>query len=511
MLPVGQSRRAPRLGRMYPATVHLGNLGICTCRLVFFTAWYYFSAFRHSILYCGVMMNKERGQWSSRVGFVLAAAGSAIGLGAIWKFPYMAGSNGGGAFLLLYLLAVLGIGLAMMLAELAIGRATRTDPVGAFRALGGRAWSFFGYSNLAAAFIILSFYCVVGGWTVGYLIQAATGSLLVLPPGETFKSRFDTFAADPAGSLALFAVFMTMTLGILLGGVKKGIERVSKVLMPILFFLMLIIIARSVTLPGAVEGIRFFLMPDLSRITPGVLVDALGFACFSLSLGVGSMLIYGSYLDRSENIAQSALWVVLLQTLATLLSGFMILPAVFAAGLPPGEGAGLTYITLPAVFQAMPGGHFFATVFFALLLIAALTSSVSILEPLTAYLIDQFRIGRVWACCIMAGGSFIAGIPASWSFGGAEVGTWLGKTPFQLMDYVTSNVMLPVNVLAACLLMGWSAKAVFRRELLGSPRERTGEQGRLPRWAFWIETICRIAAPAVIVAIFAANIFPARS
>jgi NSS family neurotransmitter:Na+ symporter len=303
---------------------------------------------------------------------------------------------------------------------------------------------------------------------------------------------------------------MAMTLGILVGGVKKGIERISKILMPLLFLLMLLMIARSVTLPGAIEGIRFFLIPDLSRITPGVLVDALGFACFSLSLGIGSMLIYGSYMDKAENMVQSALWVVLLQTLATLLSGFMILPAVFATGLPPGEGAGLTYITLPAVFQAMPGGHFFAAVFFALLLIAALTSSVSILEPLAAYLIDQFRMNRAWACCIMAGGSFIAGIPASWSFGGAEVGAWLGKTPFQLMDYVTSNVMMPVNMLAACLLMGWGAKAAFRRELLSHLRERAGEQGRLPRWVFRMETICRIVAPVAIAAILAAGIFPDR-
>jgi len=454
------------------------------------------------------MMNKERGQWGSRIGFILAAAGSAIGLGAIWKFPYMAGSNGGGAFLLLYLLAVLGIGLTMMLAELAIGRATHTDPVGAFRTLGGRTWSFFGYSSLMTAFIILSFYCVVGGWTVGYLIKAVTGSLLVLSPGDTFKCQFEAFVADPAGSLALFASFMAMTLSILLGGVKKGIERLSKVLMPLLFILMLVMIARSVTLPGAVEGVRFFLIPDLAKITPATLIDALGFACFSLSLGFGGMLTYGSYMNKTEHMAQSALWVVLLQTLATLLAGFMILPAVFATGLPPGEGAGLTYITLPAVFKAMPGGHFFAAVFFALLLIAALTSSVSILEPLAAYLIDQFRIGRAWACCIMAGGSCIAGIPASWSFGGAEVGRWLDKTPFQLMDYVTSNVMLPINVLAACLLMGWGVKAAFRCELLGHLCDRAGDRTHIPRWVFWIEIICRVIAPVAIVAILAASVFP---
>ncbi len=456
-------------------------------------------------------MSRERGQWGSRIGFILAAAGSAIGLGAIWKFPYMAGTNGGGAFLLLYLAAVLGIGLSMMLAELAIGRATGTDAVGAFRALGGRVWSVFGYCSLLAAFLILAFYCVVGGWTAGYLAQALTGSLLNPPAGGTFKTQFERFAADPVHTLILYAAFLGLTAGIILGGVKEGIERVSKVLMPLLFILMLAMIARSVTLPGAMEGIRFFLVPDLARITPASLIDALGFACFSLSLGFGGMLTYGSYMDKNENMARSALWVVALQTMAVILAGFMVLPAVFAFGFTPGEGPGLTYITLPAVFKAMPGGSVFAAIFFSLLLIAALTSSVSILEPLVAFLIDQYRMGRVAACGLTVGAVFVAGIPAAWSFGGADVGTWLGKTPFAFMDYITSNVMLPVNVLAACVLMGWAANAVFRRELYGRIMGKAGRQGAAPRWAVWVVVICRTAAPTVIAAILAAGLLAAAA
>ena len=447
-------------------------------------------------------MTKERGQWGSRIGFVLAAAGSAIGLGAIWKFPYMAGVNGGGAFLLIYLAAVLGIGMSMMLAELAMGRSTQRDAIGAFRTLGGPLWSFFGWFSLLAAFILLSFYCVVGGWTVGYLLKALTGSLLQPDDAVGFARLFENFIGDPVYSLVFFAVFMLMTVSIILGGVQKGIERVSKVLMPLLFLLMLVMIVRSVTLPGAMEGVKFLLMPDLSKVTPRVLIDALGFACFSLSLGFGAMLTYGSYISKTENMAKSALWVVVLQTLCTILAGFMVMPAVFAFGMPPTAGPGLSYITLPAVFKAMPGGTFFAVAFFALLLIAALTSSVSIIEPIVAHFIDQYGITRKKAACAVAFFSFIAGVPAAWSFGGADVWRLFGLTPFDMMDYVTSNIMLPVNVLAACLLMAWVVPHVFKRELYLRLAEFQGrQQARIPAWAAYIIITCRYIAPLVITAI----------
>lgn len=453
------------------------------------------------------MQTKERGQWGSRIGFILAAAGSAIGLGAIWKFPYMAGVNGGGAFLLIYLAAVLGIGMSMMLAELAMGRSVQRDAIAAFTTLGGRRWAFFGWFSLLAAFILLSFYCVVGGWTVGYLLKALSGSLLDPVDAVDFAKQFESFIGDDSLSLVFFALFMLMTVGIILGGVQKGIERVSKVLMPLLFLLMLIMIGRSVTLPGAMEGVRFLLVPDFDKLHPRVFIDALGFACFSLSLGFGAMLTYGSYMSKSESMARSALWVVTLQTICTLLAGFMIMPAVFAFGMPPTAGPGLTYITLPAVFKAMPGGIFFAAAFFALLLIAALTSSVSIIEPIVSCLIDQWGFRRNKASLLVAGASFIAGIPAAWSFGGGDVGRLFGMTPFDLMDYVTSNVMLPVNVLAACLVMGWVAPNVFRRELFLRLEENAGRfQPKEPAWALYIGFCCKFLAPAVIIAILVASL-----
>ena len=440
-----------------------------------------------------------RGSWGSRLGFILAAAGSAVGLGAVWKFPYMAGSNGGGAFLFVYLVAVLGIGLTMMLAELAIGRASQSDAVNAFRALGGKKWTFFGYFSLLAAFIILSFYCVVGGWTVAYLFKAITGTLLD-PGAAGFTGQFTDLAKSPGASLFWFAVFMFLTVWIILGGIKDGIERASKFLMPLLFLLMLAMIVRAITLPGAMEGVRFFLTPEPAKITPRVLIDALGFACFSLSLGFAGMLTYGSYMKKDENMVSSALWVIALQTLCVLMAGFMVLPAVFATGMEPGAGPGLTYITLPAVFKAMPGGGFFAAVFFLLLLVAALTSSVSILEPLVAWLIDTYHWRRKTACLWGALACFIVGIPADFSFGIGASWTLFGKTAFDLMDYLTSNVMLPLNVLAACVVMGWVANKVFLQEIYKRRYDAEGITAP-PCWAKAINFCCQFLAPLVIAAI----------
>ena len=455
-------------------------------------------------------MNKERGLWSSRLGFVLAAAGSAIGLGAVWKFPYMVGAGGGGAFLLIYLAAVLGIGLVMMLAELSVGRATHSDAVGAFHALGGRRWSVFGYSSLLTAFIILSFYCVVGGWTVGYLLKSLSGSLFTPTDAAGFKAQFFGFIGSPVYSLLFFAIFMALTVGIILGGVKSGIERVSKFLMPLLFILMLVMIVRSVTLEGALAGIKFFLIPDLSKITPRVCIDALGVACFSLSLGFGGMLTYGSYMRKDENMLRAALWVIVLQTLCVIMAGFIVLPAVFAFGMEPGAGPGLTYITLPAVFKAMPGGTIFATIFFLLLLVAALTSSVSIIEPIVAYFIDQYHVKRHLACWGVALASFIAGIPASWSFGGGHVGSLFGLTPFDLMDYTTLNILMPLNVLATCLLMGWGVNHRFLQELLRRDASigdaNLPTEASRPAWVRYINFSCRYIAPIGISSILLGSI-----
>lgn len=477
-------------------------------------------------------MAVQREFFSSRLGFILAAAGSSIGLGAIWKFPYMAGSNGGGAFLIVYLAVVVFIGLAMMLAEIALGRATHTDAVGAFGMIGGRRWRFFGYSSLLAAFLILSFYCVVGGWTVAYLIKSITGSLLSPPDGD-FSLQFKQFTADPVISVAFFLVFMGMTAGIILGGITNGIERLSKILMPLLFLLMLVMVVRSLTLEGSYRGLVFFLtsyasdgfhwpqtLADLkyypfnfTLITPTVLIDVLGFACFSLSLGFGGMLTYGSYMQRGESIIRAGVWVIVLQTICCIMAGLMVLPAVFAFGMEPGTGPGLTYITLPAVFSELPGGRLFAIVFFSLFLTAALTSSVSILEPIVTWLIDQVSLSRKAAGLLVAGTSTLLGISACWSFGAVD---WtfglehlppiLKVTPFEVLDYLTLKVIMPLNVLATCLLMGWIASDVFRHQLFPSGLGKGPNSSVWPRLS-WLYTdwATRVVAPLAIIAIVVAS------
>ncbi|EIM72307.1 sodium:neurotransmitter symporter [Nitratireductor aquibiodomus RA22] len=310
------------------------------------------------------------------MGFILAAAGSAVGLGNVWRFPYVTGENGGGAFLLIYLGIVFSIGVSVLVAELIIGRSTQLDPAGAFRKLAGGAWPIVGYMSILTAFVILSFYCVIAGWTVAYMIKSITGSVLTANP-EEIGGVFDAFITDPLEPVLYTALFIGLTVFVALGGVASGIERAARILMPALFVILLVLVARSVTLDGAVEGIAFFLEPDFSKVTWETLLAALGQAFFSLSLGMGAMITYGSYMQRHDDIAGSALAVTVLDALVAVLSGLVILPAVFAFGAAPTAGPGLTFITLPSIFAQMPFGFLFAALFFFLLAIAALTSAVA--------------------------------------------------------------------------------------------------------------------------------------
>ena len=327
------------------------------------------------------------------MGFILAAAGSAVGLGNVWRFPYVTGENGGGAFLLIYLGIVFSIGVSVLVAELIIGRSTQLDPAGAFRKLAGGAWPIVGYMSILTAFVILSFYCVIAGWTVAYMIKSITGSVLTANP-EDIGGVFDAFITDPLEPVLYTALFIGLTVFVALGGVASGVERAARILMPALFVILLVLVARSVTLDGAVEGIAFFLEPDFSKVTWETLLAALGQAFFSLSLGMGAMITYGSYMQRHDDIAGSALAVTVLDALVAVLSGLVILPAVFAFGAAPTAGPGLTFITLPSIFAQMPFGFLFAALFFFLLAIAALTSAVALLEVVIAYFMDEGSANR---------------------------------------------------------------------------------------------------------------------
>ena len=399
----------------------------------------------------GSTVSRER--WASRIGFIMAAAGSAVGLGNVWRFPYVTGENGGGVFLVVYLALVFTLGLSIMIAELAIGRAAQRNPVGACRSLGGRRWAPLGYLGLLAGFLILSFYVVVAGWTLTYAFKFATGGLGASAgePAETFAA----FVADPGQTIPAAAVFMILTIVIVLGGVKGGIERANLVLMPLLFVILVGLAVRAVTLPGASAGLAFYLAPDFSALGIETLTQALGQAFFSLSIGLGAMITYGSYLDKGQNIPRAAGWVVALDTLAAILAGFAVLPAVFAAGLNPEAGPGLAFVVLPTVFAGMPLGEVFGTLFFVLLAIAALTSSISLLEPLVAYFIDEHGMHRAWITILVALAAFVLSVPSALSLGPWSGYTVLGKSMLDLLDAVTAGVMLPAGGLLIAIFVGW--------------------------------------------------------
>ncbi len=429
---------------------------------------------------------QSRENWGSRFGFVMAAAGSAVGLGNIWKFPYVTGENGGGAFLLLYLAFILIFGLSLVIAEMAIGRMSQKNPVGAFKALAGGAWPLIGYLGVGTGFIILSFYIVIAGWTMAYMVFMLSGALSS-PDSAAIAGVFTDYIGNGTLSVTTAVLFMLVCCAVVAGGVGRGIERASRLLMPALFVMLLFLVGRAVTLDGAGEGLAFYLKPDFSKVTADTLTAAIGQAFFSLSLGMGALITYGSYLSRSERLPGSALMVVGLDTVVALLAGLMILPAVFAYSLDPAAGPGLTFITLPVVFAQMPAGAFFGFVFFALLFVAALTSAVSLLEVVVAYLVDEKRMTRTRAVIGSALVCLILGIPSALSQGAVD-GLVFGGQSFLDWAAQLTDILLPLGGLLTSLFVGW---------VLG-PRlvDEITNHGEVPfplagAWLF----VCRFIAP----------------
>ena len=391
----------------------------------------------------------ERGEWGSKIGFILAAAGSAIGLGNIWRFPYTAGENGGAAFLFLYLICILFIGLPVMIAELSIGRHTRKDPVGAFEAIKpGSPWRFVGFLGVFTGLAILAYYCVIAGVTVGYIAKTVTHN----------TTSFAEYTANPVATIPMLLLFIVLTVLVVQGGVKNGIERWAKILMPLLLVLMVILIIRSVTLEGASKGLSFYLKPDFSKITGKTFLAALGQAFFSLSLGMGCMITYGSYLSKKDNVVTSGIFVSFFDTLIAVMAGLLIFPALFFAGVSPDAGPSLVFEVLPVIFAKLPGGTLIGASFFLLLSVAALTSTISLLEVVTAYLVDEKHILRRRAVWFVAAVAFLFGIPSALSFGAVA---WLGDLPlvgmsfFGFMDWLFGNVMLAVGAVFISIFFGW--------------------------------------------------------
>jgi len=445
--------------------------------------------------------NLRRETWGSRTAFVLAAAGSAIGLGNIWRFPYLTGQNGGAAFVFIYLLIVLLIGLPVMMAEVSLGRRTRRNPVGAFeRAAPNSAWRNVGVLGVITGFAILSYYSVVAGWTLAYTLKAVTGAFTHLTDPEKTGRLFGHFVGDSQSVLTYHALFMALTVAVVMGGVRRGIERWTFILMPILFLMLILLVLRAVTLEGAGQGIAFYLKPDFSKVTTATFLAALGQAFFSLSLGMGAMITYGSYLSQSEDVVVATAAVSFFDTVIALLAGLVIFPALFSiGGAEPTAGPKLVFVVLPAIFQRIPFGGLFGGVFFLLLAVAALTSAISLLEVCVAYMTDEKGWTRHKACFLAGGVAFILGIPAALSTGAS---TFLSSIPLlqmgflDLMDILFGNVALTVGGFLLCVFVGWhwSPEEALAAAMEGSAYPSLGRP-----WLLLIRYLCPLAIGTILL------------
>ncbi|MDP8205545.1 MAG: sodium-dependent transporter [Candidatus Electryonea clarkiae] len=447
----------------------------------------------------------HRETWGSKTGFILAAAGSAIGLGNIWRFPYILGENGGFAFLLIWIICNILIGLPILGAELAIGRGSNRNPVGAFKALmPGTAWWLVGFMGLITGVIILSFYSIVAGWTLAYLVKSVTGVTVSYPDAEASALAFENFVSS-GGQIVIYSfVFTLLCMIVVSQGVKSGIEKWSKILMPTLFILIIILIVRSLTLKGGGAGLAFLFKPDFSKITLQVIVMAMGQAFFSLSLGMGVMITYGSYVDRKTNIINSAGSIMLLNMSISILAGLALIPAVFAMGFQPSSGVGLTFHVLPLVFSKLPFGTFLSIIFFFLLSIAALTSAISLLEVMVSYATDELRWSRPRATVIMAAIAFLFGVPAALSFGVWSEIKIFGLGFFDLSEYITANVLLPIGGILIALFAGW----VWGRARLEAEIKEGNPD--LKFYKVWLWMI-RIVAPVAVATVLVTSLLPEKT
>lgn len=399
-------------------------------------------------------MNKRDG-FGSSLGLLAAAVGSAVGLGNIWRFPYIAGKYGGGAFLIIYLGIVAVIGLPVMLGEFVIGREGRKDAIGSFKELApNKPWFLSGVLGVLAAFFILSFYSSVAGWTVNYVVKAATNSFAGLS-GDEITNMFVGFISDPIQPVLYQIGFMLVTALVVSTGIEKGIEKFSKIMVPLLLVIILILDFQALRLPGAMDGLKFLFQPDFSKIDARVILGALGHAFFSLSLGMGIMITYGSYISDKEHLGAMAVKVSIADTIIALLAGIAIFPAVFAFGVDPGSGAGLVFMTLPNIFPQMAGGYFFGVMFFLLLALAALTSTISLLEVVVAFLVDSTKMARKAATVLATVSITAVGVVATLSNGILSHIIIFGDNIFDFIDNTTANYFLTIAALISVIFLGW--------------------------------------------------------
>lgn len=401
-------------------------------------------------------MDKKRGSFSGGLGFVFAAAGSAVGLGNLWRFPYLAAQYGGGIFLLVYLILAVTFGFALLTAEIAIGRKTKLSPVLAYKKL-NKKFSFLGYIATLVPIIIIPYYCVIGGWVTKYVTVYAQG--LVAPAAK--DGYFSDFIGHPIAPLVFFLIFMLISIVVIMLGVKKGIEKLSKFLMPLLVVLTIGIAIYALTLPNAMEGVKYYLIPDFSKFSILTVAGAMSQLFYSMSIAMGIMVTYGSYTRDDVNLTKSVNRIEFFDTLVALLAGLMIIPAVYIFSGEEGlssQGAGLMFMTLPKVFQQMPGGDIIGLLFFVLVFFAAITSSISVMEAIVSSLMDKFHLKRIPCCLIVIGICLLLGIPSSLGNGLWANIKILGMDFLTFFDYISNSILMPIVAFCTCILVGWVIK-----------------------------------------------------
>ncbi|HLR64051.1 MAG TPA: sodium-dependent transporter [Pseudogracilibacillus sp.] len=439
-------------------------------------------------------MNQSHEQWTSKLGFILATAGSAIGLGAIWKFPYIAGKSGGGAFFLIFILFTLLIGMPILLAEFIIGRHTQKDAVTSYKIFApNSSWHGIGILGMITCFILLSFYSVVGGWILLYIVETLLGHLTGLA-GSEYGALFDNLIANPAYVLLAQFFFMAITILVVSRGIQSGIERASKIMMPALFIAFIILIVRSLTLDNIGEGLTFFLYPDFSSLTSNGILFALGQSFFSISVGVSVMVTYSSYLSRKEDLPKSALTIVLMNISISLLAGLAIFPAVFAFGFEPTEGPGLLFVVLPAVFDQMAFGPFFLFVFLILFLFATLTSAFSMVEIIVASVTKDDQTKRKKTTWVTGMLIFLVGIPSALSFGILGDVTIFSLSIFDAADFLVSNILMPIGAFLIAIFVGFK---IPRQTLWREMKQGSSMAKRI--FATWFLLIKYIVPIAIVI------------
>jgi len=439
----------------------------------------------------------HRSAWSNRWTFMLATAGSAIGLGNIWKFPYMVGVNGGSAFVLVFLACIVVVGIPLMMCEIMLGRRAQRNPIDGIQALAHEAnapaaWKLVGITGLFAGLLILGFYSIIAGWVLDYIVRAASGEFHGID-GATAKSRFDTFLAAPLELLLWHTLFIVMTLGVVARGVNAGLEKANKILMPALFAILLVLVGYSMAVGDFARSAAFMFTPDFSKVTPTAVLSALGHAFFSLSLGMGAVMVYGSYLQRHVSIARTSFYVAIADTGVGLLVGLAIFSLVFANGLEPAAGPGLIFQTLPIAFGRMPGGDVIGTLFFVLVAFAAWTSAISLVEPAIAWLTENTSLTRKQSAWLIGITDWLLGIAVLLSFNEWQnVRLLFGLGIFDTLDKLTTTIMLPLGGLSMAIFAGWVMRTTHVQEELGLATAL---------YQLWRFTI-RYISPLAIVAIF---------